>query len=68
MILEPIQTRDESAHLIGFGHGLQELGDVRSEDHVDLDVEEERWCLLTSTKCRLFVGLNWLFGQWESGL
>lgn len=32
---------DLSAHLVGFGHGLQELGDVRSEDHVDLDVEEE---------------------------
>lgn len=45
MILESTQTRDESAHLVGFGHGLQELCDVRSEDHVDLDVEEERSCL-----------------------
>lgn len=41
MILDPIQTKDLSAHLVGFGHRLQELGHVRSEDHVDLDVEEE---------------------------
>lgn len=45
MILESTQTRDESTHLVGFSHGLQELCDVRSEDHVDLDVEEERSCL-----------------------
>lgn len=42
-ILEPTQTRDECTHLVDFGHGLQELGDVRSKDHVDLD-EEERLC------------------------